>query len=354
MGAEKLKMLEVTQKSHSLIRATRKSASRPGRGHDGHERRQRAIRIGLVNNMPDAALEDTELQFCDLLEAARGDQAVQVSLFSLPEVPRGARGKRRVAEFYADIEELWSSQFDALIVTGTEPRQPNMKEEPYWQTFTKIIDWAEENTASTVLSCLAAHAGVLYRDGISRHRLADKQFGVFEYRTGEHALTNGAASKIRIPHSRWNEVREDALVAHGYKVLTSCAEAGADLFVKKRGQCLFVHFQGHPEYGARTLLKEYRRDIKRYIRGERETYPTMPKDYFDANATQLLAKFAEKVLAHRHETLIREFPEAAVAESLEHSWRASAVRLYGNWLRYIASQKSNAVERAPVARAGRA
>jgi homoserine O-succinyltransferase len=347
-------MQEVTLKSHNLIRATRKPASRAGRVHDSHERRQRAIRIGLVNNMPDAALEDTELQFCDLLEAASGNQAVQVSLFSLPEVPRGARGKKRVAEFYSEIEELWSSELDALIVTGTEPRQPNMKEEPYWQTFTKIVDWAEKNTASTVLSCLAAHAGVLYCDGISRHRLADKRFGVFAYRTAEHALTDGATNKIRIPHSRWNEVKEDALIAHGYKVLTSSADAGADLFVKKRGDCLFVHFQGHPEYGARTLLKEYRRDIKRYIRGERETYPTMPRDYFDAGAARLLAKFQEKVLAHRHETLIREFPEAAVAESLEHSWRASAVCLYANWLRYVASRKAQASELSPVARAGRA
>ena len=46
-----------------------------------------------------------------------------------------------------------------------------------------------------------------------------------------------------------------------------------DLFVKKKEKSLFVHFQGHPEYGAQTLLKEYRRDIKRFLRGERETYP---------------------------------------------------------------------------------
>ena len=346
-------MAELTQKSHNLIRATHKSVSRSVRGHEGYEVRQRSIRIGLVNNMPDAALEDTELQFCDLLEAARDEMPLQVSLFSLPEVPRGARGKRRVAEFYSDIEELWSSQFDALIVTGTEPRQPNMKEEPYWQTFTRVVDWAAENTPSTVLSCLAAHAGVLYSDGISRHRLPDKQFGVFEYHIADHALTKGADRKIRIPHSRWNEVKKDALVAHGYEVLTSSTESGADLFVKKRNQCLFVHFQGHPEYGSRTLLKEYRRDVKRYIRGERETYPTMPKGYFDADAARILAKFQEKVLAHRHETLIREFPEAAVAESLEHTWRAPAVCLYSNWLRYVASRKANAAELAPIARVGR-
>ena len=46
-----------------------------------------------------------------------------------------------------------------------------------------------------------------------------------------------------------------------------------DSFVKKKKRSLFVHFQGHPEYGAQTLLKEYRRDIKRFLRAERETIP---------------------------------------------------------------------------------
>lgn len=346
-------MLEATQKSHRLIRVTRKAGIRQTRSSESHEARIRSIRIGLVNNMPDAALEDTELQFCDLLEAARGDMPVQVSLFSLPEVPRGARGKRRIAEFYSEIDDLWNGEFDALIVTGTEPRQPDMREEPYWQTFTKIIDWAEQNTASTVLSCLAAHAGVLYRDGIARHRLSDKRFGVFTYRTFDHPLTKNAESHLQIPHSRWNEVREQALAACGYQVLTSSPEAGADLFIKTRRNSLFVHFQGHPEYGARTLLKEYRRDIKRYIRGERETYPTMPKNYFDAAASRILTKFREKVMSHRDEVLIRDFPEAAVAESLEHTWRASAVCLYRNWLQYVASRKMSVTELAPVARVGR-
>ena len=70
---------------------------------------------------------------------------------------------------------------------------------------------------------------------------------------------------MQFPHSRWNEVRADALTSCGYEILTQSAEAGVDLFVKKK-RSLFVHFQGHPEYGARTLLKEYRRDIKRFLR----------------------------------------------------------------------------------------
>jgi homoserine O-succinyltransferase/O-acetyltransferase len=310
-----------------------------------------SIRIALINNMPDPALEDTEHQFFELLEAASDDIPVRVTLFSLPEVPREARGKQRLSDFYSGMDELWNSQFDAAIITGTEPRQPDLRKESFWRTFTNVIDWAEENTASTVLSCLAAHAGVLYSDGIERHPLMDKQFGVFEYEKAcDHPLTEGVAKQICIPHSRWNEVKQDALASCGYLVLTKSANAGADLFVKRKKGSLFVHFQGHPEYGELTLLKEYRRDIKRFIRRERETYPSMPRGYFNAIASKLLSDFREKVQLHQCELLMKEFPEAAVSDSLQTTWRPSAVSVYRNWLQYLAFRKASASECALMTR----
>ena len=95
------------------------------------------------------------------------------------------------------------SRFDGMIMTGTEPRQPDLRNEPYWPALAEVLEWAERNTASTVLSCLAAHAGVLHSDGIPRYRLSDKQFGVFEYKkVGHHALTEHAGDMMRIPHSQ--------------------------------------------------------------------------------------------------------------------------------------------------------
>jgi homoserine O-succinyltransferase len=46
------------------------------------------IEIGLLNNMPDAALEATEQQFLELLGAAAGDSWVHLRFFSLRGVPR--------------------------------------------------------------------------------------------------------------------------------------------------------------------------------------------------------------------------------------------------------------------------
>ena len=55
------------------------------------------IRVGLINNMPDAAVAATERQFTDLLRAAAPDAMVHVSLFAIPEMPRGDGVRRELA-----------------------------------------------------------------------------------------------------------------------------------------------------------------------------------------------------------------------------------------------------------------
>jgi homoserine O-succinyltransferase/O-acetyltransferase len=324
------------------------------RSADNREAQAGRIRIALINNMPDAALEDTEIQFYELLDAAAGDIPISLKLFSLPDLPRGEAGQRHLNSFYFEISQLLNGRFDGVIMTGTEPRQPNLRDEPYWPVLTNVLDWAETNTTSTVLSCLAAHAGVLYSDGIPRHPVRDKQFGVFEYKkVRDHLLTKGVGDKMQIPHSRWNEVRADALSSCGYEVLMQSAQAGVDLFVKKKKDSLFVHFQGHPEYGTRTLLKEYRRDIKRFLRKERETYPNMPHGYFDASATKLLSDFRDKVTANPREEFVTEFPEAAVAGGLQETWQVSAAAVYRKWLQYLVSGKAESASLSSMTPAAR-
>ncbi len=299
-----------------------------------------AIEIALINNMPDLALEETELHFFKLLDNACGDLPVRLRLFSLPNIPRSEQARKRLTSVYFGINDLWARPFDAVIVTGTEPRQADLRREPYWPALADVLDWAEENTASTILSCLAAHAGVLHADGIVRRLLTEKQFGVFEIRTvRESTLTAGAGGALCCPHSRWNELSADALTSCGYGVLTQSERAGVDLFVKKKTDCLFVYFQGHPEYGAITLLKEYRRDIRRFLRGERATYPSMPSGYFNATTKPLLSEFQKRAVAHPCEELMLQFPNAVAAESLQNTWQQWGTRIYRNWLTYVASRK---------------
>jgi homoserine O-succinyltransferase len=299
---------------------------------------QTCIDIGLVNNMPDAALDATERQFRALLGAAADGMVVRLTLYTLPEVPRTDFGRHQVSK-YSRLDELWAHPHDGLIVTGTEPLAADLKDEPFWGSLTRVLDWAEHNTHSTVLSCLAAHAGILHIDGIVRRPLGGKRFGVFEcVRVSDHPLTATAPSRLQMPHSRWNEIPEEALMACGYHLLTRSEDAGVDAFVKQR-KSLFVFFQGHPEYEAVTLLLEYRRDIRRFLRRERDTYPTMPGGYFDRDIIAALTALQERALANRREELLVEFPTAMAMRKVTNTWRSTAVSLYRNWLLYIRAQK---------------
>jgi homoserine O-succinyltransferase/O-acetyltransferase len=301
------------------------------------------ITIGLVNNMPDSALRTTERQFCDLLSAAGQGLAVSLRFFSFPDLPREQAGRIYITQHHEDIGALWDSEIDGLIVTGTEPRAARLPEEPYWPTLTRLIDWAEDHTTSTVWSCLAAHAAVLHRDGICRHMLPQKLSGVFDCATvTDHTIIAATPSCWQIPHSRCNDVPEEALVSRGYRVLSRSPEAGADLFVKQ-GKSLFLFFQGHPEYDPGALFREYRRDVGRFLNGERETYPGMPCGYFDKSTAAAMAAFRERALQHRHPELLSSFPACDAEQHVAHTWRGPAVRLYANWLFYLASRNCQTI-----------
>src|SRR5436190_17382118 len=107
-----------------------RDSTKPGRVGGGSARpacEADALTIGLVNNMPDPALQATERQFVALLGAAADGLTVRLRPYALPEVPRTDWGRAYVDRFYAGIDELWGSRLDALIVTGTEPHAPNLR-----------------------------------------------------------------------------------------------------------------------------------------------------------------------------------------------------------------------------------
>jgi homoserine O-succinyltransferase len=298
----------------------------------------RWLEIALVNNMPDTALRATERQFTALLQEAAQGLAIRLRLFALAGVPRGEVGQKHVSH-YCPINKLWDRPLDGLIVTGTEPRLSNLSEEPYWSSLTQLIEWAERYTTSTIWSCLAAHGAVLYLDGITRQPLVTKRFGVFEAdRLDEHPLLNSAPRRVLMPHSRWNDLPEPALRACGYRVLTR-SQAGVDVFVKKR-KSLFVFLQGHPEYEADTLLLEYRRDVGRFLRGERETYPPMPEGYFDCKSAACLEQIEMRGRADRREELLNDIPTARLAGVVVNTWRTAAVSMYRRWLLELSPQKT--------------
>lgn len=298
------------------------------------------IIVGVVNNMQDSALRTTERQFRDLIKAAAGGRAVRVKFFSIPELPRGRKGRAYVDTHYSDVSAIAGAGLDGLIVTGTDPQGHVLVEEPYYKPLTQLVDWAEEHTASTVWSCLAAHAAVQHLDGISRQRFQQKLAGVFGVGpVAQHPILKGMPARWTMPHSRHNTVPAEALDAAGYQLLSTADDAGPDMFVRQV-KSLFLFVQGHPEYDAGALLREYRRDVGRFLAGERERYPDMPSNYFDDAAVAAATEFRELAIRTRDPALLDQFPFAGSGEGMAHPWSRSAVQLYSNWLSFLEDRRA--------------
>ncbi|MBR0968024.1 homoserine O-succinyltransferase [Bradyrhizobium diazoefficiens] len=299
------------------------------------------LTIGLINNMPDPALKATERQFMKLLQAAAGQRRIRFHCFSLPSVKRSPEAKWHVESEYSELSELRRHTFDGLIVTGAEPIAPALDQEPYWQDLTELIDWAKINTRSTIWSCLAAHAAVLHLDRIERRRLPAKCHGVFHCEAvTSDPLTCAAPAPLKVPHSRLNEIAESDLAQAGYQVLTRSAEAGVDIFVRQYAS-RFVFFQGHPEYDALSLQREYLRDVGRYLARERDDYPRLPVSYFDAATEEKLVRFEKQARHQRHPALTNELPALNLRADIAAGSAAAA--LFRNWLQYLGSEADASV-----------
>ena len=308
-----------------------------------HKATDGVLTIGLINNMPDAALKATERQFIHLLTAASGNNRIHFHCFSLPSVKRSQSAKWHVDEQYTDIADIDRWHIDGLIVTGAEPSAATLPEETFWQDLIEIIDWAKTNTRSTIWSCLAAHAAVLHLDGIERRRLDTKCSGIYDcFSVANHWLTDDLPSPFRVSHSRLNELRAQDLSTGGYQLLTHSPEGGVDIFAKQLGS-EFVFFQGHPEYEAVSLEREYLRDISRFLAVERDTYPAVPAGYFDIETEERLASFERRARTERSPALSTDLPD----RTLRHeNATAAATALFRNWLGYLSDDARTALPRS--------
>ena len=290
------------------------------------------LTIGLINNMPDEALRTTERQFADLVGASAGDIDIRLRVFALDRVPRspGALGYLRAR--YEPASALLDTKIDALIITGAQPRAVRLSDEPYWRELTELIDWAKDNTRSTVFSCLAAHAGVLHLDGIERRPLPEKCFGVFAF-TGrrDHPFVGKQGRPRLIPHSRYNGLLQSDLERAGYDILASSPVHGVDSFAKT-AVSQFVFLQGHPEYDANSLAHEYRRDMGRYLRGDLERAPSIPAGYFNLEAEAELSALERRARDGQRQLLLQELSKIDALAPPQAEWRGAAVSFYRNWI----------------------
>lgn len=298
----------------------------------------RPLRVALVNNMPDGAFEETERQFFGLLQSGAGAEAEAFTFerYCLPGVVRGPHIKAVIAQLYAELPQLYANPPDALIITGAEPKKADLAEELYWPALERLLRWARSSVPSALVSCLSAHAALWVFDNLPRRLLLDKCSGVFaQHLDADHPLMAGVGD-LALPHSRFNEVPTEAVEAAGYRVVARCADGPWTIAAAERGRCQFTLFQGHPEYHALTLLREYRRDVRRYLMGSQGSYPRVPAGYLAPEGEQALEVFAAELDGRmRDPVFMDDFPFETASHLVAADWQAPARALMGNWLALV-------------------
>lgn len=288
----------------------------------------RELHIGLLNMMPDAALEATERQFYRLVGESNPIAQFYMHPFTLPALPRGDKARAHIDAYYESFDGIREKGLDALIITGANVSGSRLADEPFWRPMIEVIDWAWDNVTSTLCSCLATHAVMQFRYGQMRVRQPKKVWGVFEHRVvdARHPLVADVNTRFDVPHSRWNDISRAQFEAAGIKVLAESAEGGVHLAVSPDG-FRTVFFQGHPEYDTVSLLKEYKRDALLAAAGHLD-WPPFPARTFDAQSRALLAEYASRLRAG--ETL--DFPESLIVPRLDNTWHDTAEGVVGNWI----------------------
>ncbi len=294
----------------------------------------REIHIGLLNMMPDAALEATERQFFRLVGACNQIAQFHVHPFTIEGLKRSPEAQAHIDTYYEPFSKIKADGLDALIISGANVTGSYLPDEDFWLPLTEVFSWAKENVTSILCSCLATHAIIHYCYGVARTRLPEKRWGVFSHTLVDktHPLVVEINTRFDVPHSRFNEIFQSDMEKHGLRVLATSTEAGVHLATSADGFRI-VFFQGHPEYDDISLLKEYKREVLRFYHDEIAEYPPYPEHYFKNEVKAIFADYSQQVkTAKMTQQAFPVFPEAAVLEYIDNTWRDTAKAVFNNWL----------------------
>jgi homoserine O-succinyltransferase/O-acetyltransferase len=264
----------------------------------------RPLKILLLNLMPIKITTETDL--IRLLS----NSPLQIELDFLHMESHTSKNTpiEHLMSFYKTFEEVKSSNYDGMIITGAPVEQLPFEEVNYWSEITQIFDWASRHVTSTLFICWAAQAGLYHYYGIPKYPMNEKMFGVFEHRTHnpQNPIFRGFDDVFYVPHSRYTEVRaEDILKNPELTLLSESPESGVYMVMARNGREFFI--TGHSEYSPNTLDTEYKRDVAKGLDIR------LPQNYYLENNPE-------------NEPIVR--------------WRSHANLLFTNWLNYFVYQET--------------
>ena len=163
----------------------------------------------------------------------------------------------------------------------------NCSFEPYWPYLARLLEWAADHVPTTLLSVprrAREHSPVRWHR--SRRAAGQVQRRVRGSRGGPSRPATIGLPIWSDPHSRSTTCRSGAVDA-GYRSSWEPAPRGpaGRWRAREHRDGLFVLCQGHPEYGTLSLLREYRRDVRRCLFGRGAVpYPRLPDGYLGQEA----------------------------------------------------------------------
>ena len=294
----------------------------------------RELHIGFLNMMPDSALQATERQFIRLVGSCNRIAQFFVYPFSLPGLQRRPETLDYIARYYSQFEELRANGLDALVITGANVANPTLDQEPFWDPLMEVVDWARSSVASTLCSCLATHSVLKRFYAIEGRPLPEKRWGVYSHRVTVpgHPLLREINTRFDVPHSRFNDISRNQLEAAGLTALVESEEGGVHMAVSE-DQFRALFLQGHPEYDTNSLLKEYKREVFRYLNGELTAPPPHPEHYFSEPAAHTAERYLrEAEAALREDRDLPDFLEDEIEPLLDNTWGDTAKAIVNNWL----------------------
>ncbi len=292
------------------------------------------MNIALLNMMSDAALKATDRQFSRLL---LGKGNIRLHRFTFPEIPRNQKATAYITENYQSEDQIRALHPDAIIITGANASDPRLEIQPFWKPLQKTMAWAHGHTRSTLCSCLSSHAVMQFRFHQRRGALASKIWGVFEHQVvnPDHALAAGLPEAVPVPQSRFNEIAGDQFRDAGLDLIIASSSAGVHLAANQDSSLVLM--QGHPEYDAVSLLKEYKREVELFVQGRRQDYPPLPVGILDPVGVAVLEDHRSVVKEALGASMAPpEFPEAQVEPFLTRQWHSAAKQVFANWLATLA------------------
>jgi homoserine O-succinyltransferase len=290
----------------------------------------RGLHIGLLNMMPDAAMEITERQFFRLI--GRSDRIVQFYMhpFTIDGIERSDDAQDYIKRYYESFEDIKKIGLDALIITGANVKTTELNDTDFYATLREVLEWASENVTSTLCSCLATHAVMQAIFDEKRQPLEQKLWGVYKHKVlDEHQpLTRGINTAFYAPHSRNNKIDKAQFLKHDMHVLVESPEAGVHLASSEDGLRL-ICFQGHPEYDRISLFKEYKRELDRFIKGKITQPPPLPEHYFLPEHSDEMQRFVRQAISERN---IEVLDETTIAPFIDNTWQDTARSIIQNWV----------------------